>query len=644
MFLFKNNKTKKGFTLIELLIVIAIIGILSSVVIVSLNVSRVKAKSAAVKSQLTNTKVAAGLVYNPTTSSYGLANSTAGCEGLISNSSFGSLMATSSWPVVNGVLVPPTCFSNASTTGDKITAYSMWHALPTGGGWCVDSTGKSIQKNTAPNSVDCGEADPVPTTPLISCTVDQIGYTVSGSITPNLTGDYYPNGNTVNGQPIYARGNGTYYLSYNNTNFLWSLGTNPGNTASSTFFRANLEGDYFSGNGGVGTAKVTYSNCLPTVTHTVTFDANGGTGAMSPQTLTANTPTNLTPNTFTRSSYTFSGWNTLANGTGTTYADQASYTIGLGDDVTLYAKWTLTLYTPYMWVANNGGYVSKLNSFTGANIGTYGPGAGNNPYGIAVDANGNVWVANFSTFTVSKLNGSTGATIGTYAVGTRPVGVAVDANNNIWVSHYSSNDVYKLNGSTGAVIGIYAVGATPYGIAIDANGYVWVANNGSNNVTKLNGSTGAVIGTYAAGITPYGIAVDVNGNIWVTRGSQNSVIKFNGSTGATIGTYTVGNWPKGIAVDANNNIWVANNGSGTVSKLNGSTGAVIGNYAVGSNPQGVSVDASGNIWVVNQYSNNVTKLNGSTGALVGTYSVGGLPYSLGDMTGFALQYFVLGIR
>lgn len=69
---------------------------------------------------------------------------------------------------------------------------------------------------------------------------------------------------------------------------------------------------------------------------TVTFDANGGTGSLSAQ--TASTATALTSNTFTRTGYTFSGWNTAANGTGTAYANGASYPFTSG--ATLYAQWT----------------------------------------------------------------------------------------------------------------------------------------------------------------------------------------------------------------------------------------------------------------------------------------------------------------
>lgn len=73
---------------------------------------------------------------------------------------------------------------------------------------------------------------------------------------------------------------------------------------------------------------------------TVTFDANGGTGTMADQ--TASTATALITNTFTRAGYTFTGWNTAADGSGTAYADRASYPFSA--DATLYAQWT-SLYT-----------------------------------------------------------------------------------------------------------------------------------------------------------------------------------------------------------------------------------------------------------------------------------------------------------
>ena len=70
-------------------------------------------------------------------------------------------------------------------------------------------------------------------------------------------------------------------------------------------------------------------------TKTVTFNVNGGEGTMANQ--TASVATALTANSFTRGGYSFSGWNTSANGTGTAFADAASFAFTA--DQTLYAQW-----------------------------------------------------------------------------------------------------------------------------------------------------------------------------------------------------------------------------------------------------------------------------------------------------------------
>ncbi len=76
----------------------------------------------------------------------------------------------------------------------------------------------------------------------------------------------------------------------------------------------------------------------------VTFNGNGSDGgSTATQSIVYNTPTALTSNGYTRTGYTFAGWNTAANGGGTAYANTASYTIGAAD-VTLYAQWTINSY------------------------------------------------------------------------------------------------------------------------------------------------------------------------------------------------------------------------------------------------------------------------------------------------------------
>ena len=84
-------------------------------------------------------------------------------------------------------------------------------------------------------------------------------------------------------------------------------------------------------------AAVLISGCKKKETYTVVFNANGGDGTMAAQTFTEGESQALTANAFTRDGYTFSGWNTLIDGTGTSYADQQTITVT--ENMTLYAQW-----------------------------------------------------------------------------------------------------------------------------------------------------------------------------------------------------------------------------------------------------------------------------------------------------------------
>lgn len=68
---------------------------------------------------------------------------------------------------------------------------------------------------------------------------------------------------------------------------------------------------------------------------TVTFDPNEGSGSMS--SMSGESSASLTPNSFTRTGFAFSGWNTMSDGSGTAYADSADY--GFSANATLYAQW-----------------------------------------------------------------------------------------------------------------------------------------------------------------------------------------------------------------------------------------------------------------------------------------------------------------
>ena len=82
----------------------------------------------------------------------------------------------------------------------------------------------------------------------------------------------------------------------------------------------------------------------------ITFDPNGGAGSMEPMSVNPGVNNILSSNTFTREGYTFTGWNTKADGKGTGYADGA--TVKFDVDTTLYAQWT---QNPVITFDANGG-------------------------------------------------------------------------------------------------------------------------------------------------------------------------------------------------------------------------------------------------------------------------------------------------
>lgn len=140
---------KKGFTLIELLIVIAIIGILASVVLGSLNTARTKATDAAIKSNLTNLRGAASIWYDDNAQVYASAGNeyASSCP---TGASFGNIFADTK--LFSGVKEAYTKAGSASLSRcvASATTWAVAVQLKTSDGvggvpdaWCVDSVGSS---------------------------------------------------------------------------------------------------------------------------------------------------------------------------------------------------------------------------------------------------------------------------------------------------------------------------------------------------------------------------------------------------------------------------------------------------------------------------------------------------------------------
>ena len=96
-------------------------------------------------------------------------------------------------------------------------------------------------------------------------------------------------------------------------------------------------------------------------TYIVTYNSNGGTGTMESSTYTEGVSKKLTKNTFTKTGYTFSGWNTKEDGSGTSYKDEESVTIS--EKSTLYAQWKANTYI-VKYDANEGTGTMSSSKYT----------------------------------------------------------------------------------------------------------------------------------------------------------------------------------------------------------------------------------------------------------------------------------------
>ena len=268
------------------------------------------------------------------------------------------------------------------------------------------------------------------------------------------------------------------------------------------------------------------------------------------------------------------------------------------------------------------------------------------PTGLAMDASGNLLIADAANHAVRKV--SPDGIITTAATGLDGVdAIAADASGNLYIADYivSTDDcgdtlysgrVLKVN-STGAADTILADGAQPLsrprGIAVDSLGNVYVADSLLSHVLKIAPS--GVVTTAIKGV-PGGVAVDNTGNLYVTETSGGRIerISLQGDANNVIGGDTPGNYwgdggkaidsglstPVGLAIDPAGNLYIADYGNSRVRKvtLDGSITTVAGNGTLGHSgdggpaasaqlkgPAGLALDTSGNLYIADQLDNSV---------------------------------------
>ena len=271
------------------------------------------------------------------------------------------------------------------------------------------------------------------------------------------------------------------------------------------------------------------------------------------------------------------------------------------------------------------------------------------PYSTALDAIGNLYIADQGHNRVRKVNAATGI-ITTIAGTGRPAysgddsaataaflhypsGVAIDSKGNVYISDNFNHRIRKVNSagiiSTIAGTGGYgyngdniqATAATlysPHEIAIDSYDNLYICDVLNNRIRKVdttgiittiagNGGSGYVgdgnAATSGAIGEPYGVAIDASGNIFFADVTSNKVFKIN--TSGILST---------IAGDGSGFGYNGDNIPATSAKL--------------YQPFGMAVDAYGNVYFADLYNNRIREVD--TRGIITTYAGDGMQGHSGD--------------
>ena len=366
------------------------------------------------------------------------------------------------------------------------------------------------------------------------------------------------------------------------------------------------------------------------------------------------------------------------DGTGTAARFSNPFSLALDSSGNIYVadtnNETIRVVTP-------GGVVTTLAGAQGQRGNMDGAGAAaqfNQPEGIAVDSADNVYVADTNSHTIREITGGVVSTPlgGSYQFGSAdgagsvarfayPQGVAVDAAGNVYVADTDNNTIRKaiagtvatLAGTAGEIGSADGAGSTarfffPQGVAVDAAGNVYVADNNNATIRKI--TPAGVVSTLAGTAFQFGdadgasnaarfnntrgVAVDSTGNLYIADGN-NTVRKItpDGFVATLAGNPTQGgsidgtgsgaqfNNLNGVAVDLAGNVYVADSNNETIRKItpagvvttlagqanqNGSNDGT-GAGARFNNPHGVAVDGAGNVYVADQGNALVRKVTPS---------------------------------
>ena len=415
----------------------------------------------------------------------------------------------------------------------------------------------------------------------VTFTFTAAGFTVTFAGN-GATGGSTPSETFTNGTPQALTANGFTRSGY--TFLGWNTQQNGSGTEYSDQQTVTLTG-----------AETLYAQWAPT-NFVVTFNGNGNTGgSMTNESFSYGVAQALTLNGFTRTGYTFLGWNTQLNGSGTEYSDQQ--TVTLAGAVTLYAQWSVNTFVVTFSGNNNTGGSTPSETFS---------------YGVpqALTINGFTRAGYTFAGWNTQLNGS-GTAYSNQQTVTLTSAVTLYAQ---WTSNTVTTVTVTFNGN-GNTGGSMANETFTSGVpkALSANGFTRTGYTFTGWNTHANGSGTA----YGPGAT---ITLTANTTLyaqWTSTKSNSSTTLFLTSSSATYGNeggvvFTVGVDPVGTPTGTVSILW----GSTTlcvITLVNGAGHCSAGSSALPVGLQSITAsysgDSSHNGSTSSPHSLNITKDN-----------------------------------
>jgi sugar lactone lactonase YvrE len=277
--------------------------------------------------------------------------------------------------------------------------------------------------------------------------------------------------------------------------------------------------------------------------------------------------------------------------------------------------------------------------------------ATSNPYQVALDGSGNLYVADYTGKNVTKIpaGGGSGTVINLGTPGGIAIqnltGMAVDGAGNLYIGdHQNSRILVVTPGGVVSVLSITGLSPAlgfPTALSFDAAGHLYIADFTNGRIIEIStlvvaGSTSSGLGTvfptgsYSfTGSTLTGLTIDQQGNIYLAARTQNnsSIIKISISGVASAVsipeniTPPVSN-PQGVGVDAMGNLYIVDTANSRIVEITSagvasalSLSGLTNPNTLGSLMFGVTVDPYGNLYIPDWTNNRIVFVNISGAAL-----------------------------